>query len=38
MSKNFELLTHVERDRGLFDAAERNGETLVSTSVMPPPW
>ncbi len=36
MSKNFELLTHVEGDRGLFQAAEGNAEPLVSTGVKPP--
>ena len=36
MSKNFELLTNVEGDRGLFQAAERKVEPSVSTSVTPP--
>ena len=36
MSKNFELLTNVEGDRGLFQAAEREAEPSVSMSVTPP--
>jgi Mrp family chromosome partitioning ATPase len=36
MSKNFELLTHVEADRGLFQATEETVEPSVSTSVPPP--
>jgi Mrp family chromosome partitioning ATPase len=36
MSKNFELLTHVEGDRGLFQAAGGNAEPLMSTFVSPP--
>jgi capsular exopolysaccharide synthesis family protein len=35
MSKNFELLTHVEGDRGLFSAPEKEVEQSVSTSVSP---
>ena len=36
MSKNFELLTNVEGDRGLFQAAEKTVEPSMSTSVTPP--
>jgi Mrp family chromosome partitioning ATPase len=36
MSKNFELLTQVEADRGLFQAAEEQVKPSVSTSVTPP--
>jgi Mrp family chromosome partitioning ATPase len=36
MSKNFELLTQVEADHGLFQAAEEKVKPSVSTSVTPP--
>ena len=36
MSKNFELLTNVEGDRGLFQTAERTVEPSMSTCVTPP--
>jgi Mrp family chromosome partitioning ATPase len=36
MSKNFELLTQVEVDRGLFQDAEEKAKPSVSTSVTPP--
>ena len=36
MSKNFELLTNVEGDRGLFQATEKTVEPSVSTSVPSP--
>lgn len=35
MSKNFELLTHVEGDRGLFQATESKVEPSVCTNVTP---
>ena len=37
MSKNFELLTNVESDHGLFQASEKTVEPSVSTSVTASP-
>ncbi len=37
MSKNFELLTNLESDHGLFEASEKTVEPSVSASVTAPP-